>query len=703
MFTFKNENGISLYRDNTPVITDIKPWVNTRLRPWENLKCEDYLPLFLKEMSDSSLTFVSENGSTLLSLYIKEEKNTFALFMNGSYNAKGTLGHGAHVNEFKGFGFSFDMPHVNNYIDSFMNCQFWQKNLISDSFDKIRNRTQFLTVQNSDGNMTMLTTVCDKDYKSDISYERDSLTLTVHSNKLKDDIDDCVLLCSFGDDPYKLSYMNSAFGLKVMNKKQGKLRKSKKYPEIFEYLGWCSWDAFHMDVTDKDLYNKVKEFSDKNIPVKWIIIDDMWGDVDCIDLPSMHSRELNSWEADPIRFPNGLKGAVDDIKRDFDIKVGIWHPTSGYWAGINPLGKLAKEHPDLLEFVVPRADGNTPVLVHSFEKNKVKKYYDIQHQYYKDCGIDFTKVDNQGGTERFSYNQGTIGECAKNLHSAIEHAAKKHYNGDLINCMGMPNENYWNRTYSNINRVSGDFQPENRKWFIQHLLQCSFNSLTQGALFTGDWDMWWSDDAQAKKNAVLRAMSGGPIYMSDELNRSVKDIIMPTVFSDGRIIRLSDPALPSADCLFEDSEHNGKIFKVFNKAGDHGVIAAFNLSENESKVKGYISPCDVHNIKRGKYCIYDWFGGSVKVLNRKERMPLSLNDYDDFRLYIVCPVKEGKAVIGLKEKYMSAAAVKIDGSAVTALDNGTLLIYSESNIEGFKKESENLYSMSVSKGQIVKI
>lgn len=130
------------------------------------------------------------------------------------------------------------------------------------------------------------------------------------------------------------------------------------------------------------------------------------------------------------------------------------------------------------------------------------------------------------------------------MHRAIEKATEKYYGGALINCMGMPSENYWNRPASCICRFSDDFQPENRKWFIQHLLQCSYNSLTQGAIYTGDWDMWWSDDAQAKKNAVLRSMSGGPVYMSDELGRSIKDVIMPTVFSDGRIVRLSSPAVP---------------------------------------------------------------------------------------------------------------------------------------------------------------
>lgn len=703
MYSFKITNGVSLFCNGKEIMSGITPWVNTRLRPWEALTCKDYLYMTVTECNGDSVSFVSENRAANITLTVKEEKNSFALFANGNYIAAGTLGHGAHVNDFYGFGIDFDMPHSGNYMDSFMNCVFWQRTLVKESFNDLRPRTQYLMVQHEDKEKLLVMATCHKDYKTELFPNEGKLSLIAHSNTLKDDIDECILLGTIGSDPYTLPEKTSAYGIKVMGKKQAKLRKNKNYPEVFEYLGWCSWDAFHMDVTDRDLYNKAKEFADKDIPVKWIIIDDMWGDVDCIDRPTMHSRELNCWEADPIRFPNGLKGAVSDIKRDFDLKVGIWHPTSGYWAGINPFGPLAKEHRDLLEPTYPRGDGNVPILLHSFDKKKVEKYYDIQHAFYKDCGIDFTKVDNQGSTERFSYLKGSIGQCSKNLHDAIEKMAKKYYDGALINCMGMPIENLWNRNYSAINRFSGDFQPENRKWFIQHLLQCSFNSLTQGAIYVGDWDMWWSDDAQARKNAVLRAMSGGPIYMSDELGRSIKEVIMPTVFSDGRITRLKNPAVPTADCLFEDSEHNGKIFKVFNNIGDHGVIAAFNLSEDESKVKGRISPFDVKGIKRGKYCVYDWFSGETKVLNRKESFTLSLENYDDFRLYILAPISEGRAVIGLKEKYMTAAAVKIDGNTVTALDDGTLLIYSENELSGFTKEENSIYSLPVTKGQTVSL
>lgn len=101
-----------------------------------------------------------------------------------------------------------------------------------------------------------------------------------------------------------------------------------------------------MDVTEDDLLAKCEEFRTKDIPVRWMIIDDMWGDVTSIDRPTMHSRELNDWEADPVRFPQGLKHAVGEIKSRYGVKVGIWHPITGYWYGVNPCGKLAKEHRD---------------------------------------------------------------------------------------------------------------------------------------------------------------------------------------------------------------------------------------------------------------------------------------------------------------------------------------------------------------------
>jgi len=44
--------------------------------------------------------------------------------------------------------------------------------------------------------------------------------------------------------------------------------------------------------------------------------------------------------------------------------------------------------------------------------------------------------------------------------------------------------------------------------------------------------MWWTDDSQAVKNSVLRAISGGPVYVSDKLDRSREDVLKPLALSN---------------------------------------------------------------------------------------------------------------------------------------------------------------------------
>ncbi len=71
------------------------------------------------------------------------------------------------------------------------------------------------------------------------------------------------------------------------------------------------------------LVEKCREFARKNIPVRWALIDDMWADVQafkgavysCRDemISLMHGSALASFNADPDRFPGGLKAAVDEI------------------------------------------------------------------------------------------------------------------------------------------------------------------------------------------------------------------------------------------------------------------------------------------------------------------------------------------------------------------------------------------------------
>ena len=689
MYYFKDNGTVDLYADGSPVITGLTPWMNPTLGGRVYLKAVS--------VSETAACFSDEENISSLILSIKEQNGCFAVCANGSYNPYGTHGHGTHLDDLCGIGIDLDIPHDGRYLDNFMNCLFWQRPFTGSGLKNIKERTQSLLLKQHNKKLYLMT-VCGKDYKSELFPNDSAASLTAHSNTVCDRIDDVVLVGGVGDNEYRLTEQVAGYGLKVMNK-PGRLRKYKKYPDPLEYLGWCSWDAFHMDVTDADLFKKAEEYKSKGIPVRWMIIDDMWGDVSCIDLGTMHYRELNSFEADPVRFPRGLKKTVSEIKSKYGLMVGLWHPTTGYWRGINPNGIIAEKYGRLLEYTIPGFSNRASRYMHSFDRRKMSEYYDIQHKFYEDCGIDFVKIDNQGYSEALCFRKGSVGECLKNMHGAIERSVKKHFGGEIINCMGMPVENFWNRTYSNVCRFSGDFLPEDRKWFVEHLLQCSYNSLTQGAVFTGDWDMWWSDDAQAKKNAVLRSMSGGPIYMSDKLGRSIKEVIMPTVFSDGRIIRLKNPAMPAKDCIFDDCRNSGKIFKIFNRYKNTGIVAAFNTDSEEQAVKGTVSATDIDGLKDGKYCVYDWFGRSVTVLEKGEAMEVELENYDDFRLFIFVPIVKGRADIGLTDKYITTATFEKSKETITVLDSGEFAVYSENELKGFDTLASNLYVKPVKKGE----
>ncbi len=687
-FTYKDR--LSLEYNGKDFFAGIRMWVRGQGGEKQYLDFCD--------CSENEANFFGGEGISA-KLYIKSSGDAYSLRFAVSYFP--TLAKTRGQNHLDGeSAMGIDVAEIGgaeSFTANFMRCEFWCTTRFAVKLSELPERTQALLVKRSNDYAYMLTT-CDSAYKTNIkACEDGGLTLFAYSHYPSNKCDTAALIIAVGNDIYKLPSAATGCGLRVMNK-GGRLREERRFPEIFEYLGWCSWDAFHMDVSHEGLVEKATEFRDKGIPVRWMLFDDMWAHVKNNNLSTMKTRELYDTEADPERFKNGLRASVEELKTEFGMKVGIWYPTTGYWNGIDPDGKIAKEYGDLL---MTSSNGK---LIPSAEFGKLFRYFYMFNDFFRKCGADFIKVDYQSFIfDHYNFVR-PIGEIAQNLHEAIEAAAGTCFDGNLINCMGMSNENFWNRPQSIVNRISGDFKPENRQWFVQHLIQCSFNAYVYGSIYTGDWDMWWSDDEQARKNAVLRAMSGGPVYMSDKLGRSIKDIIMPIIYDDGRIIRLTNSARPTADCFFENPETNGKIFKVFNTAENVGIIAAFNMDENESEVSGEIRTDDIYGIENTDCLLFDYFSRSVYDLKRAEGHKVTLKDYDDFRLCYIIP-KENTAPVGILEKYMAPATFeRIAPDKCVAHTSGEFCFVSYTKPEVFvdgckapvKKISNRVFSVKLS-------
>ena len=265
-------------------------------------------------------------------------------------------------------------------------------------------------------------------------------------------------------------------------------------------------------------------------------------------------------------------------------------------------------------------------------------------------------------TRRYYKKLAPVGQVARQFHDAMEASVGQHFDNQMINCMGMASEDMWNRSVSPISRCSDDFLPENKAWFTKHILQCAYNCLIQGQFYTCDWDMWWTDDGQAVKNSILRAISGGPIYVSDTLGRSRAEIFRPLVLEDGRILRCDRPAMPARDCLTADPVRSGSVFKLQNLCNGSGILAAFNLDEQEKPVDGFISPRDVEGLTGEEFAVYEHFSGACRILKPDERIPLTLADSGDFRLYVIVPLRNGCGMIGRTDKFISPATVRYDSS-----------------------------------------
>lgn len=570
-----------------------------------------------------------------------------------------------------------DMPEIEGWNSIYLMWEgFWCVPEFGKEIKDIPRYTQGLLYKKTDGLWGVIIPVCDREYKCYLeANEKYGLFARIFS--WKEGLTECsafAYVSAEGENPYKLYEKCMRAALTELGDGYP-MRDGRKYPELFEYLGWCSWDAMPILVYADGIIEKCREFRDKNIPVKWAIFDDMWADVPVYagikkreDIPAYDSgalRTIQSFDAAKDRFPNGLKDCIDKVK-EFGMKVGMWHPISGYWDGIEKGSPLYDELKDIMR------ETETGSIIHKADEESAYRFNNAYHTYLEKCGADFVKVDNQSTVRENFGNTLPVGEVTRNMHRGLERSVKEHFGGTIINCMCNANENMFSRPYSAVTRCSGDFQPEDKEWFSHHITQCAFNGLLQGQMYYNDWDMWWTDDGQGIKNSVLRAISGGPVYVSDKIGRSRKEVLDPLCLSDGRILRCDRPAMPAEDCLLTDATKNDILFKVQNVTGEYGVLAVFNITDENHPVTGTVSPSDVPELDGDEYVLFDYFTREITFLKKDEKKEITLPDDEKFTLFVIAPVKDGFAPLGLINKYVSPKTiVSVNGEEVKTAEGGT--------------------------------
>ena len=462
---------------------------------------------------------------------------------------------------------------------------------------------------------------------------------------------------AFGSNPYDLFAKIYAVALKAMGKGDN-LRAKKQFPEPLNYLGWCTYNALS-DVNSANIIAAVKSFRDGNIPLKMVLIDGGWYQT--------NNGQLMSQIPDPAKFPGGFKPINDQLKQDLGIKyMGIWHDLNGHVYGIDPKSELGIDYKNDLFSWTQGVDGNpedtSKHTYHFIKPGKgLDRFFDTWYSYFKQQGFDFTKVDNQSVTERMTLNNFPIFTSSEEMHRSLYKAANKYLNGDLINCMDMTAEDYLNFGTSPVARTVEDYFPYHKgeDYNMQkgnaaaHVLQAVYNSLYFTQMVYPDFDMFDSNNPNAEIHAVARALTCGPVYVTDKPGQQNFEVLNALAYHDGRTVHSPNPLLPTADCLFQVQDK--KIFKAFTIAGNTGLLDIYNAADAD-RVSGTFCAADVDKIRGNSFVVYEYFSKEARTATRNQLFHVALPRLG-YKLYFIAPIKNGFAPLGLTKKYNAPATI----------------------------------------------
>ncbi|KAG6492312.1 hypothetical protein ZIOFF_047266 [Zingiber officinale] len=492
-------------------------------------------------------------------------------------------------------------------------------------------------------------------------------------------------------------------------------RTEKKLPGIVDCFGWCTWDAFYQDVTQEGVEAGLRSLTDGGAPPRFVIIDDGWQSVgpDNDDAPVLRLTGIKEngkfqSEDDPAA---GIKTIVRTAKENYGLKyVYVWHAITGYWGGVRPgtedynsKMKYPKVSPGVMEND-PRMKTDTLTvqglgLVHP---KSVYKFYNELHSYLAAAGVDGVKVDVQCILETLGGELGGRVELTRQYHRALDASIAKNFpDNGCIACMSHNTDALYCSKQTAVVRASDDFYPRETESHTIHIASVAYNSVFLGEIMLPDWDMFHSFHPAAEYHASARAISGGPVYVSDAPGKHNFKLLKKLVLPDGSTLRAQLPGRPTRDCLFSDPTRDGiSLLKIWNMNKYTGVVGVFNCqgaawSSTEKKnvfhrttseaLTCTVTATDVQLISEvasdrdwsGDCVAYRQTSGQLLVLPHQAAIPVSLMVLEH-EIFTVSPIKDLApgfrfAPVGLVDMYNAGGAVvgltyhvlKDSGSAAT--------------------------------------
>lgn len=505
-------------------------------------------------------------------------------------------------------------------------------------------KSQLVIEEQGEGYLVLLA-VCGEN-RVDLEGTKEGILVTLSSNVCNQTaVSDLALVYGQGQDPYGLTEEAVSYGLALTGKGL-RLRRDKKFPEIFEKIGWCTWDSLGQSVSEKAVFEKMEEFKEKGIPIPWVLIDDGWS---CAE---REKQTLTGLDADPDKFPDGIKGTVRALKERFHVEwVGVWQAIKGYWNGVEEGTEAYRE---MRQYLMRYPNGE---LMMRPETEAAFGFWNRWHSYLKQAGVDFIKVDSQSSFSIACRGRYGYAEAARAIHTGLEASADLNFGGNLINCMGMAPEDIWNRQSAALSRNSDDYTPTVPGSFGEHVLQNCYNSVYHGCFYWGDWDMVWSRHEDVKPSMMIRALSGGPVYLSDGAGTTDPEEVWPVILKDGTILRCQDVARPTLDCLVDGGRRKNGLLKLYNQCKETVYAAAVSVGETKETLTGQLMASDFPFEIGETFWVYNWKRQEAQLCGKNTVYDFTLA-HRDAELFLLIPRKHKLEVVGMTDKYIAGAAAE---------------------------------------------
>ncbi|KAL7791355.1 glycoside hydrolase family 36 protein [Trichoderma ceciliae] len=359
----------------------------------------------------------------------------------------------------------------------------------------------------------------------------------------------------------------------------------------YDGLGFCTWNALGQRLTEQKILDAIDKLEKHNINITSLIIDDNWQSID-YQGPSQFQYGWVQFEAEPEAFPNGLKAAITKIREKSPTiqHIAVWHALLGYWGGISPGGKLAKQY-KTVEVVREEAKRRNLQLggkMTVIAKDDVYQFYGDFYKFLSDAGVDGVKTDAQFMIDMW-LSASARRELINTYLDAWNLTSLRYFSVKAISCMSqIPQALFNSQMLPNrpalLVRNSDDFFPQIPSSHPWHVWTNAYNSIFMEYLnVLPDWDMFQTVHDYSGFHAAARCVSGGPIYITDVPGEHNIDLIgqMTGVTPKGKTVIFRPSVLGKAIHPYIGYDDD-LLLKVgsYHGASETGtsMVAIFNIS-----------------------------------------------------------------------------------------------------------------------------